>query len=487
MDRLSYATLERMGYQGYLLRHAPERVLQFGEGNFLRGFVDYFIDRMNESVGFDSKVVVVPPIPAGKIAPFHEQEGLYQLFLRGRLDGEVVDQRRVISCIGRVVSVYEEYDAFLRTAHNPDMRFIISNTTEAGIVYDPSCRPDDRPPASFPAKLTRLLWERYQAGLPGYIILPCELIADNGLVLRDCVFRHARDWALGEDFLRWLERENTFCSTLVDRIVTGYPGKETAEALNRDSGVEDQLLDVAEPFGLWVIEGPAELAEEFPAPEAGLPVKFVPDHHPYKEQKVRILNGGHTSMVAAAFLAGYDIVRDCMAAPDVRAFLEGALFQEIIPTLSLPREGCEAFARAVEERFDNPYIDHRLLDIALNSVSKWRARVLPSVEAYQARFHTLPTRLVFSFAALSAFYTQGARDGVPYQVRDDQAVLDFFAAHRQDGAEELVDAFAARTDFWGRDLRELPGFAEAAGRWLAKIRADGMAKALAACSGEADR
>ena len=245
MDRLSYATLERMGYQGYLLRHAPERVLQFGEGNFLRGFVDYFIDRMNESVGFDSKVVVVPPIPAGKIAPFHEQEGLYQLFLRGRLDGEVVDQRRVISCIGRVVSVYEEYDAFLRTAHNPDMRFIISNTTEAGIVYDPSCRPDDRPPASFPAKLTRLLWERYQAGLPGYIILPCELIADNGLVLRDCVFRHARDWALGADFLRWLERENTFCSTLVDRIVTGYPGKETAEALNRDSGVEDAAIVAA--------------------------------------------------------------------------------------------------------------------------------------------------------------------------------------------------------------------------------------------------
>ena len=480
MDRLSYATLERMGYQGYLLRHAPEPVLQFGEGNFLRGFVEYFIDRMNESVGFDSKVVVVPPIPAGKIAPFHEQEGLYQLFLRGRLDGEVVDQRRVISCIGRVVSVYEEYDAFLRTAHNPDMRFIISNTTEAGIVYDPSCRPDDRPPASFPAKLTRLLWERYQAGLPGYLILPCELIADNGAVLRDYVLRHARDWALGEGFLRWLEEENTFCSTLVDRIVTGYP-REQADAMNRAFGLEDRLLDVAEPFGLWVIEGPEELAEQFPAPQAGLPVKFVPDHHPYKEQKVRILNGGHTAMVAAAYLAGHDIVRDSMADPAVRAYLEGALFEEIIPTLSLPREDCEAFARAVEERFDNPYIDHRLLDIALNSVSKWRARVLPSVEAYLARFRAVPRRLAFSFAALCAFYSQGCRNGEAYPIRDDPAVLAFFAEHRDGDAAALVSGFAARQDFWGRDLAELPGFVPAAARALEQIRARGMAAALAAC------
>lgn len=485
MEQLSYAALRRRTYDGYLLEQAPERVLQFGEGNFLRGFADYFIDVMNERVNFQSKVVVVPPASAGKTGRINGQEGLYQLCLRGRLDGAVVDQRRVISCISRAVDVYEAYDAFLETAHNPDMRLIISNTTEAGIVYEPSCTPKDRPPSSFPAKLTRLLWERYQAGLPGYLILPCELIADNGEVLKDYVLRHARDWALGEEFLRWLEEENTFCNTLVDRIVTGYP-REQADAINEAFGVADQLLDVAEPFGLWVIEGPKELAEQFPAPQAGLPVKFVPDHHPYKEQKVRILNGGHTAMVAAAYLAGHDIVRDSMADPDVRIYLEGALFEEIIPTLSLPKADCEAFARAVEERFDNPYIDHRLLDIALNSVSKWRARVLPSVEAYQAKFRSVPRRLAFSFAALCAFYSQRGRDGEVYPLQDDPAVQAFFEEHQGEDPEALVSGFASRKDFWGRDLAELPGFVPAAARALERIRTHGMAAALGACSREAE-
>ena len=486
MERLSYTVLEQQNYGGYLLHQAPERVLQFGEGNFLRGFVDHFVDVMNQRTGFQGKVVVVPPASAGKTGRINGQEGLYQLCLRGRLNGEAADQRRIISCISRAVDVYEEYDVFLETAHNPDMRVIVSNTTEAGIVYDPSCTPKDRPPASFPAKLTRLLWERYQAGLPGYLILPCELIADNGDVLRSYVLRHGQDWALGEGFLRWLETENTFCNTMVDRIVTGYPGKEAAQAFNEAAGFEDQLLDVAEPFGLWVIEGPEALAEKFPAPQAGLPVKFVPDHHPYKEQKVRILNGGHTAMVAAAFLAGHDIVRSSMADPAVLAFLKGALFTEIIPTLSLPRAESEAFAQAVEERFDNPYIDHRLLDIALNSVSKWRARVLPSVEAYQAKVHAVPRRLAFSFSALCAFYSQGERAGEPYPVRDDAAVLDFFAQHRNSEPEELLGAFAAQTSFWGRDLTELPGFVPEAAKALRRIYAQGMREALEACNREAE-
>ena len=341
---------------------------------------------------------------------------------------------------------------------------MISNTTEAGIVYDPACRWDDRPPASFPAKLTRLLWERWRSGASGWVLLPCELIADNGAVLREYVLRHAADWGLEEAFRYWLETENHFCSTLVDRIVTGYP-KQWAAQLDEENGYADALLDTAEPFGLWVIEAPEALAEEFPAPQAGLPVKFVSDHHPYKEQKVRILNGGHTAMVPAAFLAGHDIVRTCMEDPAVRAFLQGALYEEIIPTLSLPREDCEAFARAVEERFANPYIDHRLLDIALNSVSKWR--------------------LTFSFAALAAFYTQGMRNGVPYPVRDDAAVMEFFRQTKGLAPEALIRALAARTDFWGEDLNALPGFVPAAGRALERIRACGMAAALARCQEEA--
>ena len=285
---------------------------------------------------------------------------------------------------------------------------------------------------------------------------------------------------MGEAVRSGLREENRFCSTLVDRIVTGYP-KDWAEELHASNGYRDALLDTAEPFGLWVIEGDESLAEEFPAPQAGLPVKFVADHHPYKEQKVRILNGGHTAMVPAAFLAGHDIVRTCMEDPAVRAFLEGALFEEIIPTLSLPRTDCEAFARAVEERFSNPYIDHRLLDIALNSVSKWRARVLPSVNAFLAQNGRAPDRLTFSFAALAAFYTQAERCGHAYPVRDEPAVLDFFSQNSGLAPEALIAALAARTDFWGEDLRTLPGFVPAAGQALARIRADGMAAALADC------
>lgn len=480
MDLLSYRTL---GAEAPLSRRMPERVLQFGDGNFLRGFVDDFIDQMNEKADFDSSVVIVPPASTGKTGRINRQDGLYQLYLRGKLNGQVVNQRRLIRCVSRALDVFTQWQELLDFVCGDELRFVISNTTEAGIVYDPTCRFDDCPPASFPAKLTRLLWQRWHAGKPGLILLPCELIADNGTVLRDTVLRHAADWALEEDFLRWLREENRFCNTLVDRIVTGYPAAQ-APRLNAENGYEDALLDTAEPFGLWVIEGDEALSREFPAQKAGLPVKFVADHHPYKEQKVRILNGGHTSMVLAAYLAGHNIVRECMEDEAVRAYLEGALFQEIIPTLSLPREDCEAFARAVEERFANPYIDHRLLDIALNSVSKWRARVLPSVTAYLEKTGRLPVRLTFSFAALCAFYTQGQRSGEPYPVRDEAAVLNFFAAHAGDTAEALVTALAARENFWGQDLNRLPGFTAAAADDLQRIRRDGMAAAMEACRKE---
>ena len=439
---------------------------------------------MNEKADFDSSVVIVPPASTGKTGRINRQDGLYQLYLRGKLNGQVVNQRRLIRCVSRALDVFTQWQELLDFVCGDELRFVISNTTEAGIVYDPTCRFDDCPPASFPAKLTRLLWQRWHAGKPGLILLPCELIADNGTVLRDTVLRHAADWALEEDFLRWLREENRFCNTLVDRIVTGCPAAQ-APRLNAENGYEDALLDTAEPFGLWVIEGDEALSREFPAQKAGLPVKFVADHHPYKEQKVRILNGGHTSMVLAAYLAGHNIVRECMEDEAVRAYLEGALFQEIIPTLSLPREDCEAFARAVEERFANPYIDHRLLDIALNSVSKWRARVLPSVTAYLEKTGRLPVRLTFSFAALCAFYTQGQRSGEPYPVRDEAAVLNFFAAHTGDTAEALVMALAARENFWGQDLNRLPGFTAAAADDLQRIRRDGMAAAMEACRKEA--
>ncbi len=351
METLNYAALERLGYTGYLLPKAPVRVLQFGEGNFLRAFIDYFIDIANERTGFNGKVTLVQPIPQGGLRQaFERQEGLYTLYLRGLEDGEAVNQKRVISACGRYINPYADYQALLREAQNPALRYVVSNTTEAGIVYDGSCRFADTPPVSFPPKLTRLLYERWRTFMgekgKGLVILSCELIDDNGIILAGHVRRHAQEWQLESQFMDWLSEECLFCSTLVDRIVTGYPRGE-AQALNAENGYIDDLLDTGETFALWVIEGPEWLAEELPFARAGLPVKVVADHAPYKKQKVRILNGAHTSMVPAAFLCGQNIVRDAMYDDDIAAFFRKAVWEEIMPVVPLPRAELEAFERRI--------------------------------------------------------------------------------------------------------------------------------------------
>ena len=378
MKKLSYEVLKEINYQDYYLESAPERVLQFGEGNFLRGFVNYFIDLMNEKSGFDSKTVVVQPIAAGLADMINEQEGLYTLYLRGMENGQRVNRKRVISNISRCLNPYSDYKALLELAKSPDLRFIVSNTTEAGIVFDDGSAFDQEPPASFPAKLTRFLFERFQQGLPGFVILSCELIDNNGQELKKCVDKYIEYWQLPFEFAAWVEAENIFCSTLVDRIVTGYPRSEK-DALNYENGYVDDLINTAEVFGFWVIEGPASLREELPFAEAGLPVMIVDDHTPYKQRKVRILNGAHTSMIMAAYLAGQDIVRESMDDDLIRGFMTRTIYDEIIPTLSLPEDELKEFAASVTERFANPYIDHSLLAISLNSISKWRARVMPSL------------------------------------------------------------------------------------------------------------
>ena len=292
MKKLSYATLEEQGYEGYLLKDAPERVLQFGEGNFLRAFVDYFIDMMNEKAGFNSKVVLVQPIANHNdfslADVINEQEGLYTLYLRGFENGQKVNDKRIISCVSRCLNVHSDYEQVMACAENPDLRFITCNTTEAGIAYDPSCRFEETPPSSYPAKLTQFLYRRFQAfgsqEGKGFIILACELIDDNGKELEKCVLKYAKQWDLGEDFIRWIEKGNIFCSTLVDRIVTGYPRAEAA-AINEENGYEDNLIDTGEIFGFWVIEGPQSLKEELPFAQAGLPVLITDDHKPYKQRK----------------------------------------------------------------------------------------------------------------------------------------------------------------------------------------------------------
>lgn len=488
MKKLSYQTLEEQGFSEFLLKDAPERVLQFGEGNFLRAFVDYFIDLMNEKAGFHGKVVLTQPIAPGLSDMINAQQGLYTLFLRGRENNEKVNRKRVISCVSRCINPYEDYAALLDCAKNPDLRFLVSNTTEAGIAFDPACKLDDAPPSSFPAKLTAFLHTRFRLGGKGFIILSCELIDNNGAQLKSCVNQYIDLWNLGDEFKAWVEAENIFCSTLVDRIVTGYPRSEAAEICSQ-LGYEDNLIDTGEVFGFWVIEGPQSIKDELPFEKAGLPILVTDDHTPYKQRKVRILNGAHTSMVLAAYLAGQDIVRGCMEDETILTYMNTTIYDEIIPTLDLPKDELTDFAAAVSQRFQNPYIDHSLLDISLNSTSKWKARVMPSLLEYEKRMGKLPPCITFSFAAYLSFYRHATqrqenalvaqRGDNTYLIRDDQWVLDFFFAHRDDENRALAHAVIENQQMWGSALSSLTGFEDAVCAALDLINEKGMYKAMA--------
>ena len=488
MDKLSYKTLENTGYDGYILKDAPERILQFGEGNFLRAFVDYFIDLMNEKAGFNSKVVLCQPIAPGLADMINEQEGLYTLFLRGQENGEKVNRKRVISCVSRCISPYADFDEYLKCASNPDLRFIVSNTTEAGIAYDPECALDDKPANSFPGKLTQFLYERYNRKLPGFIILSCELIDRNGDELLKCVKKYVDQWGLPSEFAKWVEDENIFCSTLVDRIVPGYPRAEAA-SICEELGYQDNIIDTAEVFGAWVIEGPQSIKEEFPVEKAGLPILVVDNVDPYKKRKVRILNGAHTSMIMGAYLAGQDIVRDCMKDDVIRGYMNKALYDEIIPVLTgLEEKDKLDFAAAVTDRFANPFIDHQLLSISLNSASKWKARVMPTVLEYYDQKKSLPKVLTFSFAAFLCFYHSGkelrdgalvaSRNGNEFLIKDDAWVLDDFLALKDADDDALADAIINNEKMWDDSLKNLPGFADAVKEDLKLIRDKGMYEAM---------
>ena len=488
MKKLSYATLEEMNYDGYLLKDAPEKVLQFGEGNFLRAFVDYFIDCMNEKAGFNGKVCVVQPIAFDARERFKVQDSLYTLFLRGQENGEKVNKKRVISALSRVINAYLDFDELMACADNPELRFIASNTTEAGIVYDSACNFEDRPAASFPAKLTQFLYRRFTNKLPGFIILSCELIDHNGDELKRCVHEYVKQWNLGDEFDAWVDAENLFCSTLVDRIVPGYPRNE-AEQIWEELGYEDNNLDTGEIFGAWVIEGPQSIKDEFPFEKAGLPILVVDDVTPYKQRKVRILNGAHTSFVLGAYLAGQDIVRDCMKDEVIKGFMNKTLYDEVIPTLDLPKEDLLQFASAVSERFANPYIDHQLLSISLNSTSKWKARCMPSLLEYAKRNDgALAPCLTFSFAAYMDFYRAGKEKGEgcligkrgedTFEIKDDQWALDFYYDHKDDDNAAIAAAVIGNEQMWGSELKDLPGFEAEVVKYLNLIDEIGMYEAM---------
>lgn len=496
MERISYKTLESVGYNGYILKSAPEKVMQFGEGNFLRAFVDYWFDVSNEKAGWNGKCCLVQPIAQGLTRLINEQEGLYTLYLRGTENGQKVDRKRVISSVSRCLNPYEAdgFAEMMKLAVSDDLEYVVSNTTEAGIVYDPACRFDDKPAASFPGKLTQVLYKRYQAGKTGLVILSCELIDNNGKELLKCVNQYIDQWGLEAAFREYVNHQCTFCSTLVDRIVPGRI-RDAAEAarLDAENGYTDPLTDVGEVFGVWNIEGPQWLAEKLPFRKAGVNCIVVPDVTPYKKRKVRILNGAHTGFVLGAYLAGYDIVRDCMHDDTVLGYMNKMLFDEILPILPLPREDLESFAAAVQDRFNNPFINHELMSISLNSTSKWRARNMPSFLEYIEKNGKLPQCLTMSFAAYIAFFSNDIQElndkglvcrrpkGNTYTASDDRWVLEFYFAHRNDSVADLVHAVMTNEKMWGQDLTQIGGFEAATVANLKKIRTEGALAAYASC------
>jgi tagaturonate reductase len=430
------------------------------------------------------------------VTTLNQQNGVYTHLARVIENGRLVEEKRVITAISRGIDPYKQFDEYLKCAHNPDLRFIVSNTTEAGIVYRAEDRQSDQPPVSFPAKLTLLLIERYNAFegdmSKGFVVLPCELIERNGDNLKKAVLQTAANWNLDPRIVVWIDEANVFSNTLVDRIVTGFP-RDEIQTLWQQSGYIDDLFNTSESFHLWVIEGASAFARELPLREAGFNVMFADDMSPYRDRKVRILNGAHTAAVLAAYQAGKNLVDECMKDVVIRDFMMGAVDDEVIPTLTLPKQELDAFAAAVFERFSNPFIKHALLNISLNSVSKYKTRVLPSLEQYLATKGRLPVRLTFSLAALITFYRGtlvrdgaliGNRGGEEYRIQDDRSILDTFAHLWSDfdgsgeGIRKLTEAVLQREDWWGKDLRQLPGLSQAVSVSVESILNRGMRLSL---------
>ena len=500
MAQLNYEVLKASGYDGFILESAPEKVMQFGEGNFLRAFVDYFIDIANEKAGFNGKAVLLQPIAPGLADIINKQDGLYTLYLRGNEKGVKVDAKRVISSCSRAINPYaaDGWDKVLELARSKELEIIISNTTEAGIVHEDQSKFDQTPPVSFPAKLTRVLYERFKSKLNGVIILSCELIDNNGKELLKCVNNYIDDWKgdLGADynaFKAWVNdaKQNIFCSTLVDRIVPGrIRDAEEVKKLSAINKYEDELIDVGEVFGVWIIEGPAELEDRLPFKKAGLPVHVVPDVTPYKKRKVRILNGAHTGFVLGGYLAGYNIVRDCMNDDAIRTYMNKMLYDEVIPTLPLDKQDLKDFAAAVQDRFNNPFVNHELLSISLNSTSKWKARNMPSFIEYVNNEKKLPPCLTMSLAFYIAFYSSNIQElndkglvckrpnGDAYTISDDRWALEFFNAHKADSADKLVHAVLSNAQMWDQDLTKISSFEDAVFKDLKLIREQGALAAF---------
>ncbi len=464
----------------------PVKVIQFGEGNFLRAFVDWQIDKMNKEADFNGSVAVVQPLEGGLIHMLNEQDCLYTLYLQGIQNGKATKTHTVIDCIDRAVDPYKDYNKYLELAEIPSVRFIISNTTEAGIVFENDDKLEGGCQNGYPSKLTALLYHRFKtfngALDKGLNIIPCELIDRNGEKLKEIVLKYAEIWNLGDEFITWINTANTFFCSLVDRIVPGYP-RDTIEEVRAELGYDDNLVDVGEVFHLWVIEGPQCLKEELPIEKAGLNVKVVDDMTPYRTRKVRILNGPHTAMVPVAYLYGLETVGETVDHEIMGQYVRELIFEEIVPTLDLPHDELVQFGNDIIERFQNPYVKHYLMSIALNSMSKYKTRDLPSLTEYLKRKGELPRKLVFSLAALIEFY-KGKRGNEDIKLADDEHILELYknlwseCDGSESGLKTLVTKVLAYDRNWGMDLNEIEGLTQAVTDNLILIEKAGMKEAV---------
>ncbi|EDT76939.1 tagaturonate reductase [Clostridium butyricum] len=476
--------LNRESYKNH--KSYPVKVIQFGEGNFLRAFVDWQIDKMNKEADFNGSVAVVQPLEGGLIHMLNEQDCLYTLYLQGIQNGKATKTHTVIDCIDRAVDPYKDYNKYLELAEIPSVRFIISNTTEAGIVFENDDKLEGGCQKGYPSKLTALLYHRFKtfngALDKGLNIIPCELIDRNGEKLKEIVLKYAEIWNLGEEFITWINTANTFFCSLVDRIVPGYP-RDTIEEVRTELGYDDNLVDVGEVFHLWVIEGPQCLKEELPIEKAGLNVKVVDDMTPYRTRKVRILNGTHTAMVPVAYLYGLETVGETVDHEIMGQYVRKLIFDEIVPTLDLPHDELVEFGNDIIERFQNPYVKHYLMSIALNSMSKYKTRDLTSLTEYLKRKGELPRKLVFSLAALIEFY-KGKRGNEDIKLADDEHILELYknlwseCDGSESGLKTLVTKVLAYDRNWGMDLNEIEGLTQAVTDNLILIEKAGMKEAV---------
>lgn len=481
MENLSSKLVEKVKH--------PVKIMQFGEGNFLRAFIDWIVDSMNKKADFNAGVVVVQPMPFGRVKELASADGLYTLYLQGINNGQTVKTHQVIDCLEDFINPFEEYQKYLDYAKSEDLEFIISNTTEAGIAFDPKDTDFTKTPNSFPGKLLAFLKARYDHFKgdvkKGLEIIPCELIDHNGDTLKEILVQLAEHNHMDKAFIDWVENANRYYNTLVDRIVPGYPRNEDKELWNQLGYVDNNMV-VGEIFHLWVIDGKTvkDLETKLPTAKAGLNVLFVDSIKPYKERKVKILNGSHTCLVPVSYLSGIDTVRETIEDKQLNKFVLDFIFNEVVPTINIPRDQMDSYANSVLERYGNPFVRHELMSIALNSVTKYKTRILPTVIQNLEDLKHFPDHALFSLAALMVFY-RGKRGEEDIKLADDAWALDMFKELWADfdGSKEACGKIAQHVlslkNHWEVDLTKYAGVLEFVTDCLYEITSTSMREALA--------